>query len=197
MRKKSPLWRSAARGFRYILVVLLGYLMHTCVMPYFQIGDIMPHLMIAVLSIITVASGRLRAYWTGAIYGVITEAMRPTLPFFNLFMYPVLSLVAGLLFADKSEKRLEAERSVRENARNVHPYIRTPLCTAVCMLLYEVVNVGYIYIGGTDLTADHIGRAFTGILITTALALLLMLPVRAMLGVRRPQRKKPLPESFY
>lgn len=196
-KKKSPLINSLSRGLRYILIVLLGYLTHVCVMPYFKMGGVTPHMMIAILSIITVAHGRLRAYWTGCIYGIITEAMRPTLLFLNLFMYPVLSLVAGLLFADKSEQRLEAERSINQYARNVHPYIRTPLCSVVCMLIYEVFNVGYIYIGGTDLTADHITRALTGIFATLLLTLVLMLPVRHILGVKRPQRARRLPESFY
>ena len=193
MRKKSKFMQVLERGARYLLVVMLGYLMHVCVMPYFRVGGVTPHLMIVVLSVITVAHGRLRAYWTGCIYGLITETMRPTLPFFNLFMYPVLSLVAGLLFADKSEKRLEAERSMNKAARNVHPYIRTPLCSAVLMLLHEIVNVGYIYIGGTDLTADHISRAVTGVIVAVALALLVMIPARRLLGMSKPKRSPDMP----
>lgn len=122
--------------------------------------------------------------------------MRPTLTFLNLFMYPVLSLIAGLLFADKSEQRLEAERSMNQYARNMNPYIRTPLCSVVCMLIYEIFNVGYIYIGGTDLTPGHISRALTGILATLLLTLVLMLPVRRILGVRRPRRASRLPQNF-
>ena len=197
MRKKSQFRRLLGRGVRYVALVMLGYLIHVCVMPYFKIGGVTPHLMIAVLSVITVAHGRLRAYWTGCIYGIITETMRPTLPFFNLFMYPVLSLVSGLLFADKSEKRLEAERSMNQAARNVHPYIRTPLCSAVLMLLHEIVNVGYIYIGGTDLTGGHINRALTGVIVAVGLTLIIMIPARRLLGLSKPKSKRDLPEHFY
>ena len=195
-KKRSPLRNSLSRGVRYGLIVLLGYLMHVCVMPYFKLNGVLPHMMITVLSIITVANGRLRAYWTGCVYGIITETMRPTLTFLNLFMYPVLSLIAGLLFADKSEQRLEAERSMNQYARNMNPYIRTPLCSVVCMLIYEIFNVGFIFIGGTDLTPGHISRALTGILATLLLTLVLMLPVRRILGVRRPRRASRLPQNF-
>ena len=194
-------WRkvrhSAWRLVRYTVVVLLGYLMHVCVAPYIKVGEISPHLMIAALAVITVAYGKLRAYWTGAVYGLITETMRPTLPFLNLFFYPVLSLLCGLLFSDKSEKRLEAERNLDQAAENINPYLRTIMCGAFGSLMYEFVNIAYIYLAGSDLNPVYFTHALCALIATTGATILIMYPVRRFLGIPKPQRRKTIRDRLY
>jgi len=172
------------RLLRWALMVFAGYLLQMCVMPYLKIGGITPSLLFALIGIMTVCYGRLRAYWTGAVYGILMETMMPSLPMLNLVFYPISAALGSIAFADKSEKRMEAERSMNKKARNGNVYVRSVLCAGMLTLMHEIINVFYIYLGGTALEALHIRRALTAILSTMSLTALISYPVRHMLGFR-------------
>lgn len=181
------LWRTGRRFFRFMLVVLLGYLCQVCVMPYFAVNNVTPSLLFAVTAIVTVCYGKLRAFWVGGIYGILMELMLPSITFFNLLLYPVAAIFSALPFADKSDKRLEYERSLNKKAQNINPYLRTVLCAGLNTLIYEGINLVYVNLGGSTLTATHVSRALTDLGMTMLTAAVLMLPLRRYLGYGRKQ----------
>ena len=189
MRLLSSLWQACKGQVKFFLVVLLGYLLQACVMPYLKVGGVTPSLLLAVVAIVTVGYGRLRALWVGAIYGILTETMMPTLTLLNLALYPVSAAFMSMFFADKSEKRLEYERSLGKAGRNVNPYLRTLGCAAMNVLLYEIVNVFYMYLSGAELSMTMLYDSLTDVLATAALTAVMMLPVRRFLGFKRLQHE--------
>lgn len=210
----AALWRATKHQVKFFLVVILGYLVQVCIFPYWQIDGVTPSLLYATIAILTVGYGKLRAFWVGGIYGILMETMLPGLPMLNLLMYPIGAVFCSIFFADKSEKKLEEERSIGRQPKrghdllsilnaiadwvrgapgqNANPYIRTPLCAGVNVLIYEVINLVYIYLGGTIPMQDHYGRALTNIFWTVLLTIVIMYPVRHYLGFRKPvEEKKP------
>lgn len=192
----SSLWHAFLRQLRLFVVVLLGYLLQVCVMHYFPISDVTPSLIYAVVAIVTVGYGRIRALWVGAFYGIVLEVMLPSIDLLNLALYPVSALFCSAFFSDKSETQLEYERSNGKPGRNVSPYLRTLGCCAVNVLIYEIVNVFYMYLGGSSLSPDVFGRSIVNILYSTGLAGLLALPVRRFLGFRKPEAENPARMRF-
>lgn len=188
--------KSFIRQVKLLIVVLLGYLMQVSVMPYFRVGSITPSILIPVIAIITVGYGKLRAFWIGAIYGIVMETMLPTVPMLNLMLYPVSALFCSVFFADRSAAKLQYERSMGKAGRNRSPYLRTVLCTAANTLVHEVVNVVYMYLGGTSLSMAQVGKSLTSVLATTVLAMLLMYPVRKLLGFRAAAPENPVELRF-
>lgn len=181
------IWRTGRRFFRFMLVVVLGYLCQVCIMPYLAVNNVTPSLLFAVTAIVTVCYGRLRAFWVGSIYGILMEIMLPSITFFNLLLYPVAAIFSSLPFADKSDKRLEYERSLNKKAQNVNPYLRTVLCAGLNTLIYEGINLVYVNLGGSALTLTHISRAVIDVALTMLTAAVLMLPLRRYLGYGRKQ----------
>lgn len=184
----SMLWRAGRRFVVFLLVVALGYLCQVCVMPYLSVGGVTPSLLFAVTAVVTVCYGRLRAFWVGSIYGILMEIMLPSITFLNLLLYPIASIFSSLPFADKSDKRLEYERSLNKKAQNLNPYLRTVLCAGLNTLIYEVINLVYVNLGGTALAAGHIQRALMNLFFTMLLTAVIMYPLRCFLGFGR--RKK-------
>ena len=163
------------------LMIFLGYLCEACVIPYVNIFGIRPNLLYVIIGIITVAYGKLRAFWAGLIFGILMEIMLPSVPYLNLALYPVTTLFCSFAFADKPLKTLEYERATNKVTREIPAWIRTVLCTALNILIYEVVNVTYVYLYGTPLTFLHFVRAFADILITSLLCLALLFPLRRII----------------
>lgn len=197
IRVSTSFLRPMMRLLRYLLVVVLGYLVQGCIMPYIKVDGVTPSVLFAIVGIMTVCYGRLRAYWTGAIYGIMLEIMRPSITFLNLVLYPIAAAFCSVFCADKSDKRLETERSLNKRARNGNVYLRSVLCAGMNVLLYESVNVTYIYLGGTLLTGDHFYRAGLDIVMTMLLTALIMVPVRRFLGFTAPPREEKDPKGRY
>ena len=88
---------SAARyqsGFlrRYLVLAFLtvfGYLFQVCVMPHVKIGGVSPNLLFVVIGIVTVAYGKLRVFWVGALYGLLMQIMVPSVSFLTLLFISV------------------------------------------------------------------------------------------------------------
>ena len=184
------------RQIKLMLVVLLGYLTHVCIMPYIQLGDVVPSMLLAVVAIVTVGYGKLRALWVGAFYGIVMETLLPTVPMLNLMFYPVSALLCSVFFADKSAARLQYERSAGKAGRNISPLLRTVMCAAVNTVIYEIVNVAYMYLGGAVLTTAQLGKSLLSVLATTLLTAVVMTPVRKLLGFRKPEPENPAALRF-
>ena len=173
---------------RYLMLALLvvfGYLFEVCVMPYVKIAGVSPNLLYAVIGIVTVAYGKLRAFWVGTVYGLLMQIMVPSVSFLNLGLYTLTTLFCSFLFADKPLKTLEYERATNRFRKELPPRLRTVLCAALNTLVYEAVNVTYIYLGGSPLTVPHFVRALLDVVLTGALAFLLSFPVRRLIFGRR------------
>ncbi len=171
------------RTLMLAVLIVFGYLGQVCIMPYLKIAGVTPNLLYAIIGIVTVAYGKLRAFWVGMIFGLLTQIMLPSVSYLNLALYSLTTLFASFPFADKSLKTLEYERATNRRKKELAPWIRTLLCAFVNILAYEVIQVTYIYIGGSAITAGHLLRALIDVLSTTLLTLLLEFPLRrAILG---------------
>ena len=175
------------RQVKLILVILVGYLAHVSIMPYIRIGDVTPSLLLSTTAIVTIGYGMLRGLWTGMFYGIVMETMLPTVPMLNLLFYPISVLICGVFFADRSEAQLQYARSIGKRGRNISPLLRTVLCAMVNVLIYEVVNLVYMYLSGADISAALIQRGFADVFSTTALTAVIMVPVRKILGFRKKE----------
>ena len=178
-----------AGSFRRYLVLLflvpLGYLFEVCVIPYVKIGGVSPNLLYAVIGIVTVAYGKLRAFWVGMIYGLLMQIMLPSVSYMNLALYSLTTLFCSFAFADKPLKTLEYERATNRSRKELAPWLRTLLCAAVNTLIYEAVNVTYLYIDGAELSAAHFFRAGLDVMLTSVLTLMLLFPIRRLIFGRR------------
>ena len=190
MQANSP--RQYQSGFvrRYLslgLIILFGYLGEVCIVPYIRPFGISPNLLYVVIGIVTVAYGKLRAFWAGVIYGLLMEIMLPTVPYVNLAIYPITTLFCSFAFADKPLKTIEYERATNKNRKELPAWLRTVLCTALNTFIFEIVNVTYIYLGGSALQAEHFLRAFGGVFLTSLLCLILLFPLRRMVFGRKTE----------
>ena len=181
-----------------LLLTFIGYFSEVCVMPYVKIFGVTPNLLYAVIGIVTVAYGKLRAFWVGLIYGILMQVMLPSVTMLNLAIYPLTTLFCSFAFADKPLKTLEYERVIRQQRKELAPWLRTVLCAMLNTLVYEVVQITYIYLGGSPLTVSHFLRGFADVVLTGALCFLILFPVRrAIFGRRRTQPvMRPAPVVF-
>ena len=182
-----------------VLMTFLGYFLEVCVMPYFKVFGVTPNLLYVVIGIVTVAYGKLRAFWVGLIYGLLMQIMLPSVTYLNLALYPLTTLFCSFAFADKPLKTLEYERVLNRQRKELPPWLRTVLCTMLNTLIYDTVQITYIYLGGSALTGPHFLRGITDILSSGLLCLILQFPVRiAVFGLRNRVRPvlRPAPVVF-
>ena len=173
------------RYLSFALLIVFGYLCEVCIMPYIHPFGITPNLLYVIIGIITVVYGKLRAFWAGICFGLLMEIMLPSVTYLNLALYSITTLFCSFAFADKPLKTIEYERATNKVSRELPAWIRTVLCTALNTFIYEAVNVTYIYLGGSRLTAAHIVRAFADVLLTSLLCLILLFPIRRIILGRK------------
>jgi hypothetical protein len=184
--------RKHQTGFlrRYLvlaLMIILGYLCQVCIIPYIHPFGVSPNLLYVIIGIITVAYGKLRAFWAGMIYGLLMEIMLPSVTFLNLALYPITTLFCSFAFADKPLKTIEYERATKKNSKELPAWLRTIFCTALNTLIYEIVNITYIYLGGSSLLAGHYAKGILDVLFTSILCLLLLFPLRRLILGRKSE----------
>ena len=175
------------RQVKLILVILVGYLAHVSIMPYINVNGTSPSLLIATTAIVTVGYGIIHGLWAGMFYGIVRETLLPTVPMLNLLFYPISALLCAVFFADRSEAQLQYARSIGKRGRNISPLLRTVLCAMVNVVIYEIVNLVYMYLSGAVLSAALIQRAMSDVLATTVLTAVIMIPVRKLLGFRKKE----------
>jgi hypothetical protein len=171
------------RVLRAFLLIMVGYLCQVCIMPYLAIGSITPNLLFSLIAIVTVAYGRFYTFGVACMAGIIMEAMMGGLPNLYLIAYPAIGQLGSLIFADKSERKLEQERSQGKPGTNSDPKLRTLLCALFDIAWFEMVHILFIYLNGVDLQWYNFGRAAGSIAYTTAITALTMLPTRWLLGM--------------
>ena len=178
--------RQYQTGFvrRYLslaLMTVFGYLFEVCVIPYIHPFGVSPNLLYVIIGIVTVAYGKLRAFWVGLLYGLLMEVMLPSVTFLNLAIYPVTTLFCSFAFADKPLKTLEYERATNKKKKELPAWERTLLCTLLNTFVYEVVNLTYIYIGGNAVTLMHFLKGLGEVVFTGILCLILLFPLRRLI----------------
>ena len=190
MREKSSLFRAGMRQVRFFLILMAAYLVQVIALPRLKIGGVTPSLLIVVMAVVIVSYGRLRGFWAGALYGILMETMLPPVPLMDLIFYPVAALFTSMFFANKSERRLEMERSQNKAGRDISPFLRIPLAALTMTVLYEAVNLIYVYLGGSSLTAAHFARAVTHLWINTLASIPLGMLLRRLFGFRRKREEE-------
>ena len=184
MQKISSRVHQTGSFRRYLILALLvvfGYLMEVCLIPYIRVFGVTPNLLYVIIGIVTVAYGKLRAFWVGLCFGLLMEIMLPSVPYLHLLLYPITTLFCSFAFADKPLKTLEYERAVNKKSKELPAWLRTVLCTALNILVFEIVNVTYIYLGGSALTFSHFIKAFWDVILTSLLCLILLFPIRRLI----------------
>lgn len=171
------------RVLRAFLLILAGYLCQVCIMPYLAIGSISANLLFSLIAIVTVAYSRFYTFGVACTAGILMEVMIGGLPNLYLITFPAIGQLGSLIFADKSERKLEQERSQGKPGTNSDPKLRTLLCVLFDIAWFELVHLLFIYLNGVDLDLNNFVRAFGSIAYTTAVTALIMLPVRWLLGM--------------
>ena len=166
-------------------LTLLGYLCEVCVIPYIKIFGVSPNLLYVVVGIVTVAYGKLRVFWVGMIYGILMQILLPSVTYLNLALYPVTTLFCSFAFADKPLKTIEYEKVINRERKELAPWLRSVLCTMLNTFVYEVVQITYIYLGGSVLTVTHFLRGIADVIMTGLLCLVLVFPIRRIIFGRR------------
>ena len=107
---------------RYGMLLILavgGYLCQVCIMPYVKILGVTPNLLYVIIGIVTVAYGKLRAFWAGLCFGLLMEIMLPSVTYLNLALYPITTLFCSFAFADKPLKTIEYERATNKTSKEL------------------------------------------------------------------------------
>ncbi len=176
------------RFLKLALLTLLAYLLQSTVSAHIQIGDVGPNIALSLIAVVSVSEGRKYTYIMSMIVGYLMEIMAGPVDYLYMLLYPICSMLGALAFSDKSERKLEEERSMGKRGGNLPAHLRTPLCALVSVSVFEFVNVFYIYLNGVALDMGHIGRALIDIVYTSLLAGVVQFPLRWWLGVYK--RKK-------
>lgn len=174
-----------AKLLKVSLFTLLIYLLQATVAQRIAIGGVAPNIALALISVATVGLGRKYTFFISLATGYLLEIMLPALNYISLVIYPVCAMLSALVFSDKSERRLEEERTQGKRARQWNPHLRTPLATAISICVFEAVHLIYTYLSGVSLGPVQWGRAITSIVYTTFLSAILQFPVRWWLGIYR------------
>lgn len=170
---------------KMFILTVLGYLLQATVAQRIAIGGVAPNIALAFTAIIAVGMGRKYAFAMSLAIGYLLEIMLPALDYISMIAYPVCAMLGAILFSDKSERKLEEERTQGKRARQWNPHLRTMLCAGLSISVFEAVNLVYTYLSGVALGTLQFGRAITDVVYTVILAGLLQFPIRWWLGVYR------------
>ncbi len=193
------------------------FLVQSCAMTYLEIGHVSANLLIAWIAIILVSLGTSYAACVSLLCGILMECTMSSVQALYLLLYPIAALIACALFADYGERKMERKQLAREQLlsgtgtgrliarrlkRLLHinytrerplqlpPWIRILLSAAFIEGVFQLILVLYGYLNGYGLDMGHLGRALLAVLYTTAAALVLMIPLRALIGMYQKYRSK-------
>lgn len=205
--------KALKRALKALIVTLLAYLTQVCVMKYLTIQGIHGSVIFAALSIIIVSCGKKYAFCASCLIGMMMECMAASVPALYVIAYPVITMFAAQSFADMSDRQLERRRVIIEGLQvrvsegkskehwwqrfmlryrdsDLPPAVRIPLCAAMMDFLMNVLLAVYMYLIGEELTMLHAGRILISTVYTLALSLILMVPLRYVLGMYRKRKPR-------
>ena len=204
--------KSLKRGLKALLITALAYLIQVCVLRHLPVAGVTGSVIFAALAVLTVSCGKKYAFCSSCLTGMVMECMLSPVPALYAIAYPVIAMLGAQMFADMSDRQLERRRMLNENRRsrlaetgakehwwsrfflqyregNLPAHLRIPLCAAVMDLMLNVVMCVYMYLIGQDIGFLHIARIFASVAYTSALAVVIMVPLRFFLGMY-PKRRK-------
>lgn len=181
----SPIWRH----LRLFLVLILFYLLQQCVIPYFKPAGVTPNLLWVMLSVVVASYDWYDSAFCGAIVGIITETMCPTLPMLNLVGYLVITILAVPFFMPKSTRKLLQAKYAGKTAANTHRYRKTVFCTAATNFAWQTVNCAYVFLNNNTIPGEFITRGIANVVFTTAIGSIIIPFMWMLLGIKR-QRKE-------
>ena len=173
------------KGLQFAVLTFLAYLLQSTVAGDLAIAGVAPNFAIAVIAVISIAMGRKYAFIMSMCIGYLLEIMLPALDYIYLILYPVCAMLGALAFADKSERRAEEERTTGKRPVVLPATIRTMLCALLSILVFESVNLLYIYLSGITLDMGHYNRAVLSAIYTTLLAGIIQFPIRRWLKIHK------------
>ena len=173
------------KGVQFTALIFLAYLLQSTVARDVAISGVAPNFAIAIIAVVSIAMGRKYTFVISLSVGYLMEIMLPVLDYIYLILYPVCAMLGALAFADKSERRMEEERTSGRKTVRLPAHIRTMLCALLSMAVFESVNLLYIYLSGITLDMGHYGRALGSAVYTTLLAGLIQFPIRRWLGIHK------------
>ena len=168
---------------KVFLLTMLAYLLQATVAQPIAISGVAPNIAFALIAVVAVGLGRKYAFAMSIAVGYLLEIMLPALDYISLIAYPVCAMLGALFFSDKSERKLEEERTQGKRSGQWNPHLRTVLCAMLSTAIFEGVNLFYTFLTGVALDAGHWGRAVFDMVYTGALAGLFQFPVRKWLGI--------------
>ena len=179
-----------AKLLKAFILTLLAYLLQATTAQPIAIGGVAPNMALAIIAVVTVCLGRKYTFMMSLAIGYLLEIMLPALDYINLILYPVCAMLGALVFSDKSERKLEEERTQGKRGRQWNPHLRTPLCAGLSTVIFETVNLFYTYLSGVALDAGHYGRALTDVVYTMILAAALQFPIRWWMGTYKLRKAR-------
>lgn len=176
--------------FKVFLLTLLTYLLQATVADHITIGGVAPNIALAIIAVATVCLGRKYTFMISLSVGYLLEIMLTTLNYISLILYPVCCMLGALIFSDKSERKLEEERTAGKRGDQMNPHLRTPLCAALSVSVFEGVSLIYTYLSGVSLDAGHWGRALMCVVYTTVLCAAIQFPIRWWMGTYKLKKAR-------
>ena len=173
---------------KIMVFTLLTYLLQATTALRLSLWDVAPNIALAFIAIVSVGLGRKYTFFMSLTVGYLLEIMLRVLSYMNLILYPVCAMLGALAFSDKSERRLEEDRSAGKQRKTLNAHLRTPLCAMLSVSVFEGVHLMYIYLNGVTLDSGHFLRALIAILYSTAIAAVFQFPVRWWLGVYKVKK---------
>ena len=174
------------------LYTLLAYLLQVTAALHLSLWDVAPNLALGLTAIATVALGRKYTFFMSLTIGYLLEIMLPTLDYISLIIYPVCAMLGALAFSDKSDRRQEEERSTGKYRNMLNPHLRTPLCAALSITVFEIVHLFYISLNGVAIDFGHLGRSLISVVYSTLITAVVQIPVRWFFGFyKRKKARKP------
>lgn len=168
-----------------LLITIFAYFLQATAIPLLSFNDISGNIIISTLSVIIVAIGRQHGFASSLIFGILMETMVESLTYWHLLIYPILGVLGFLLFADKTDRRLEMERITKKKfAGNINPVIRTFLCTLVLSLIFETFNIFYELLRGVNFDFIQFSRALLATTYNLVITLIIIVPIRKIYGLR-------------
>ncbi|MDY5731156.1 MAG: hypothetical protein SPL05_06465 [Eubacteriales bacterium] len=165
------------------VLAFLAYLLQVTTMPLFAFADITPNIILAIQAIIIVAYGRQHGLAASVIVAILMETMIQNLLYYNIIIYIAVALLGMIIFADKTERKLEMERATKKHYGNYNPLLRTVFCTMYMAILFEIATLAYGLLNGLEMHMNVVMRALLFIGYTTFLSIILMFPLRYFLNV--------------
>ncbi len=205
--------KALKRALKALTVTLLAYLIQVCAMKYLTFQGIHGSVVFATLAVIIVSCGKKYAFCASCLTGMIMECMLSSVPALYVIAYPVITMFAAQSFADMSDRQLERRRVIIESRQvrisegkgkdhwwdhfmlryrdsDLPPAVRIPLCAGLMDFLMNAVLTAYMYLIGEELTLTHLSRILVSLIYTLLLALILMVPLRYVLGMYRKRKPR-------